>query len=280
MSLMISSLIFIKEREDLEGYSFILVIFFGAIMGSFLAMLVYRLPLGVSLTNPKRSFCPNCKTEIKWYENIPIISYIFLQGSCSTCKEKISTIYPFVEFLTLAVTLLIYYKIGLSIEFFFLLSIFYLLILLSFIDLKYKAVPDYLLILLLCMVVLYLSIFDLESFSLLFIFIGGIVLLEIFVTFYIQNIKSKIYKDDTLKEQKALGEGDIPIVGAIGAVLGLQMGIFALFLAAVLAIIPATINKIIHKDIETPFIPFLSAGFFLVFVFDDIILEVFNRIVS
>lgn len=278
---MISSLIFIKEREDLEGYSFfVLVILFGAIIGSFLNMLIYRLPLEISLINPKRSFCPTCNTQIKWYENIPIISYIFLKGKCSSCCEKISIVYPIVELLTVVVTVLIYNKIGFNSEFLLVSSLFYLLILLSFIDFKYKAVPDYLLILLLCVVLLYLVLFNMQNFQILFIFIGGIVLLEMFVTFYIQNIKSKIYHDESLQEQKALGEGDIPIVGAMGAVLGLQMGIFALFLAAVLAIIPAIVNKVIHKDIETPFIPFLSGGFFLVFIFNDFILEIFTRIVQ
>ncbi len=106
-----------------------------------------------------------------------------------------------------------------------------------------------------------------------FIFAGGIVVLEIFVTFYIQNIKSKILKDDSLKEQKSLGEGDIPIVAIIGGVLGLHLGVIAIFLSAIFAIIPSLINLIIKKDIETPFIPFLSLGFIVVFLYDNLFLD-------
>ena len=84
---------------------------------------------------------------------------------------------------------------------------------------------------------------------------------------YIQNIKYKLTKDETLRTQKALGEGDIPIVAVIGAVLGLQAGFIAIFLGALFAIIPSIYNLIFKKDIETPFIPYLSLGFFAEYIF-------------
>ena len=98
------------------------------------------------------------------------------------------------------------------------------------------------------------------------IFTGGFVLLEIFITFYIQNIKAKILKDETLKTQKAMGEGDIPIIAILGGILGIELGLIAIFLSAILAIIPSLINSIIKKEIETPFIPFLAIALFLVFI--------------
>ena len=96
-------------------------------------------------------------------------------------------------------------------------------------------------------------------------FIGGIVIIEFFVTFYIQNIKSYMQNDNSLKEQKALGEGDIPIVALIGATMGLNLGIFTIFLSAILAIIPSMINTILKKEIETPFIPYLSLALFITY---------------
>jgi leader peptidase (prepilin peptidase)/N-methyltransferase len=225
-------------------------------------MLIYRLPLDISLINPKRSICVDCKTQIKWYENIPLLSYIFLKGRCSNCKNKISIIYPIVESITAVVTLLLFMKIGLNLDFFLYLILFYLLIILSFIDFEFKAVPDYLLIFAL-ITAFFIDNFDFKS---MLIFTGGFVLLEIFITFYIQNIKAKILKDETLKTQKAMGEGDIPIIAILGGILGIELGLIAIFLSAILAIIPSLINSIIKKEIETPFIPFLAIALFLVFI--------------
>ena len=259
---MIYCQILIKEKEDLVAFSVFLI---GLIVGSFLGMLIHRIPLGISLINPKRSACMECKEEIKWYHNIPIISYIFLKGRCSNCKTKISTVYPLVELLTAIVTLLLFLKLGLNSNFITTALLFYTLIALSFIDLKYKAVPDYLLIL-----ALLFSLFS-SGYSLLatLAFAGGFALLELFVTFYIQNIKSRITKDEALKEQRAMGEGDIPIAGVIGGLLGIKLGLVAIFAGAIFAIIPSIYNLITKKDIETAFIPFLSLGLFVVFLFQD-----------
>ncbi len=253
-----------------------LIFILGLIFGSFLNMLIYRLPLSISLINPKRSICTSCKYQIKWYENIPLLSYIFLKAKCSNCKEHIAITYPIVELLTVVVTLLLFYKLELNINFLITTTLFYTFIVLSFIDLKYKAVPDYLLI-----IALILAFFTF-SFSLqdAFIFAGAFVLLELFVTFYIQNIKSKLVSDDTLKEQRAMGEGDIPIIAIIGGILGIKLGIFAIFLSSVLAIIPAVLNNIIKKDIETPFIPFLSLGLFIVFLSNDYFLQLLEGIIK
>jgi len=249
----------------LEGYSIIVIAIIGLVFGSFLAMLVYRLPLEISLFTPKRSVTPCCKNTIKWYENIPLFSYIALKGKCSNCKSKISLYYPIIEVMTLVITLGLYIKFHLSFEFLLLTILFYTLLVLSFIDLRYKAVPDYLLVFAMLVLIIYILIYKQTAFFDLILFIGGIVLIEFFLTFYIQNIKAKILKDKSLKEQKSLGEGDIPIVGIIGALLGVQLGMFAIFLAAILAIIPSLLNRIIKKDIETPFIPYLSLGLCIVF---------------
>jgi leader peptidase (prepilin peptidase)/N-methyltransferase len=260
-----------KEREDLAEFNIFL---FGLIFGSFLNMLIYRLPLEISLINPKRSICTNCNIQIKWYENLPVISYIILKGKCSFCKEKISLIYPIVELLTGIITLLLFLKLGLNVDFIITTLLFYVLIILSFIDFKYKAVPDYLLIIAL---LISFSIIDF-SFQNMLLFAGGFVLLNFFITFYIQNIKSKITKNEDLKYQEALGEGDIPIVAIIGGFLGLKLGMIAIFISAILALFPALYSSIVKKDIETPFIPFLVLGLLIVFIWEKEILSIIERI--
>lgn len=71
----------------------------GCFIGSFLNVVIWRVPNGISLVNPKRSFCPNCKSPIRWHDNIPLISYLVLHGKCRDCQEPISGRYPLVELL-------------------------------------------------------------------------------------------------------------------------------------------------------------------------------------
>lgn len=239
---------------------YIIIFIIGLIFGSFLNVLIYRLPLDISLFKPLGSTCTHCKHRIKWHENIPILSYLLLKGKCSNCSKPISMIYPFVELLTALVTLLLYMNDWLNWELIVTISLFYTLIVLSFIDLKYKAVPDYLLII---AVILTFIVGDLMD---ILIFAGGFALLELIVTFYIQNVKAKITKNKDLETQSALGEGDIPIAGVIGGLLGLHLGISAIFLAALLALSLSIYNLLFKKEIETPFIPFLSLGLFITFI--------------
>ncbi|MEA3314928.1 MAG: prepilin peptidase [Campylobacterota bacterium] len=253
-----------------------IVFIFGAIIGSFLNMLIYRLPLKLSLINPKRSICPSCNSNIKWYENIPIVSYILLKGQCSNCDSKISIFYPIVEVVTAVITYLLYLKYSIGYDFFIFVSLFYILIVLSFIDFRYKAVPDYLLILSL-IVVFFVSDFN---FSTALMFAGGFVLLELFLTYYIQNIKSKITKDESLKEQRAMGEGDIPIIAIIGGVLDVKLALIAIFLSAVFAMLPALFNIYIKKDIETPFIPYLTLSLFVVLIYNEYLINILNSMVN
>ena len=232
----------------------------GLIFGSFLNMLIHRLPLGVSLFNPIGSECPHCHHQIKWFENIPVISYLFLKGKCSNCSGQISIVYPIVELITGAVTVLLYQHQWFDVDLILTIVLFYTLIVLSFIDFKYKAVPDYLLIIVL---LLTLIVGDWKN---TLIFMGGFVLLELILTFYIQTIKAKITKNKDLENQRALGEGDMPIAGAIGGLLGVHLGISAIFLATILALIPAIYGLIVKKEIETPFIPFLSLGLLITLI--------------
>ena len=236
---------------------YLIILLLGLVFGSFLNVLIHRLPLSISLVNPVGSACPHCNNGIKWYENIPVFSYLALKGRCSNCSESISIIYPIVEIITALVTLTIYLNFMLNWELIAIIALFYTLIVLSFIDLKYRAVPDYLLII---AVILAIVVGDIIS---VLIFTGGLLLLELIITFYIQNIKAKITGNKELETQRALGEGDMPIAGVIGGLLGIQLGVSAIFLAALLALLPAIYNLFSKKEIETAFIPFLSLGLFI-----------------
>ena len=158
-------------------------------------------------------------------------------------------------------------------EFSILQSVFFALfainlLVLSFYDLKYKAVPDYLLLIAFITSFFVTKLDFIEALRNAFICAGAAVLLNFLVTFYIQNIKSRILKDETLKEQVALGEGDIPIIAMIAVILGTTGGIFAIFLGAFFAIIPSIYSNILKKDIQTPFIPYLVLGFLTEYFFN------------
>ena len=238
----------------------VIVFLIGMVFGSFLNVLIYRLPLGTSLIKPIGSVCPHCSYQIKWYENIPILSYLFLKGKCSNCKESIAITYPIVEIITATVTLMLYSNFWVGLDMVLTICLFYTLIVLSFIDLKYRAVPDYLLILAVILAIL------VGDFINILLFTGGFVLIELAITFYIQNIKARITQNKELENQRALGEGDMPIVGVIGGLLGIQLGISAIFLAALLALLPAIYNLYSKKEIETAFIPFLSLGLLITLI--------------
>ncbi|MBQ6224639.1 MAG: prepilin peptidase [Campylobacter sp.] len=122
-------------------FMFVLFFVFGAVVGSFLNVCIYRIPAKISIVWPP-SHCPKCNNKIKWYDNIPILSYLILGAKCRNCKEKISPQYPAVEFLTAALTTLFFCNFGLTAWTFCALFCLYILIIVSFIDLKTFTIPD------------------------------------------------------------------------------------------------------------------------------------------
>ena len=141
------------------------------------------------------------------------------------------------------------------------------LLVLSFYDLKYKAVPDYLLLIAFITSFFVTKLDFIEALRNAFICAGAAVLLNFLVTFYIQNIKARILKDETLRTQTALGEGDIPIIATLGIILGLDSTLIAILLSAIIAIIQSIYLKFVKKENEIPFIPSLVFGFFIEYFF-------------
>lgn len=114
---------------------------FGAAIGSFLNVVIYRLPLGLSVNEPKRSFCPHCKTPIAWYHNVPIVGWLWLRGRCAHCRAPISPRYPLVELLTGALFLAVWLRTDwlLAIPYWVFVS---LLVAATFIDFDHFIIPD------------------------------------------------------------------------------------------------------------------------------------------
>ena len=113
----------------------------GLIFGSFLNVCIYRIPIKISIITP-RSFCPHCKEQITWWQNIPLLSFIILRGKCHYCHRKISWRYPLVELLTGIISMILFLEFGLTHILIFYLLLFYTLIAISFIDISHQVIPN------------------------------------------------------------------------------------------------------------------------------------------
>ncbi len=228
-----------------------IITLFGLLFGSFLNVLILRIPQDKSVVFPA-SHCPKCNNNLKWWHNIPLLSWLFLGGKCAFCKEKISFQYPLIELTSAILFLLAYLRTADIVHAVVVGLVFALLLGLSLIDFRYKAVPDSL-----NLAALSLAIFSssmiLTNFSNALLFAGGFSLLRFYVSFIIKK--------------EALGEADIMIAATIGAMVGIKMGLFTIFLSAIIAL-PVFIY-IKEKDYEVPFIPFLALALFLVYMFND-----------
>jgi len=221
----------------------------GLIFGSFLNVIILRVPASQNIAYPA-SHCVKCNTPLKFYHNIPLFSWIFLRGKCAFCNQKISVQYPLVEFFSGIIFVICYFKED-SLYLVILSSfIFLLLLALSIIDLRYKAVPDILSLPALFLVLIHPDFFlRLEN---ALIFAGGFALLRFIVSFIIKR--------------EAMGEADIIIAAIIGGMLGVKNGLIAIYIAAILSLLAfAAVRK---KGFELPFIPFLALGLFIVYMFD------------
>ena len=220
----------------------------GAAIGSFLNVVIYRIPGGESIVFPS-SRCQNCHTPLKWYHNIPLFSWTFLGGKCAFCKAPISKQYPFVELITGLILVMLFLKLGLVWYLPFVFASFAALFALLMIDFKYFAVPDSVNFFALAMALIQPD----------FITAGinaGIAALALFL---LGLGVSFIFK------KEAMGSADVIVAGTMAALLGFPNFFVALFLSAILAIVPS----LLAKDTMVPFVPFLALATFIVYLFDS-----------
>ncbi len=231
----------------------IYVLVCGLCIGSFLNVCIYRLPHSKSIIRP-RSSCPECNTLIKFYDNIPVLSYLWLKGRCRYCKVRISLRYPLIELITGLCAFSTYMKFGLTFEgviyFIFIAS----LITISFIDIDHQIIPD--VISLPGIIICFFASFALPTIrftdSLLGILIGGGSLLVI------------AWAYETIRKRPGMGGGDIKLLAMIGALIGWQGVFFTIYIASAVGTV-AGIGTMLYskkKDFKLaiPFGPFLSMG--------------------
>ena len=232
------------------------VFILGAAIGSFLNVVIIRTPRDESVSFPA-SHCMSCNTPLRAWHNIPILSWLFLRGKCSFCGAKISMQYPLVELLSGLIFVFSAIKLGLTIQSFGVALTFDLLLALSVIDFRYKMVPDSI-----NLSALTIAIFSATSFGQLgynftnaLLFAGGFTLLRFYLSYAIKK--------------EAMGEADIMIAATMGALLGVKLGLVAIFVGAVIALPALLLTQGESEDSkQLPFIPFLAMGCWLVLMFD------------
>jgi len=247
----------------------IAIILFGLIWGSFLNVVIYRLPRRKNLSFPP-SHCPQCSRPIKVYDNIPVLSYLLLGGRCRQCRVRIPITYFLVEFLTPLSLILLHFRYGLSLHFFASCVFTSALIVLAFIDFYHQILPDAVTLPTLALALGYaffrpdLSILQ----ALLGAGIGAGFLLLVYGVYYL------------LRKKEGMGLGDVTMMLMIGAFLGWKQAFFTLILASFVGALAGVLFILFRKkDLQyaLPFGTFLAPGAYIALLWGQTIIEAYLK---
>jgi leader peptidase (prepilin peptidase)/N-methyltransferase len=262
----------------------IIAFILGLLIGSFLNVVIIRIPNDESVVFGA-SHCTNCGHKLQPWHNIPLLSWILLRGKCAYCKSPISIQYPIVELVSGLIFLAIASKYDLSFASFFIAMSFLMLLALSVIDFKYKMVPDSLNLL-----AIFFAVFGawnvdgvVHNFQNALLFTGGFTLLRFALSYYLTSsvfragLKTKTSWNkhyDRTPFIEAMGEGDIMVAATMGALLGIKLGLVAIFLSALLAL-PVMLLLLGRpaEEQRVPYVPFLAIATFIVFLYDSQIMD-------
>ncbi|HWR57269.1 MAG TPA: prepilin peptidase [Thermodesulfovibrionales bacterium] len=234
---------------------FIFVLLFGAIVGSFLNVCIYRLPKGLSVVFPL-SHCPSCSTPIKPYDNIPIISYLLLGGKCRHCREKISPRYLFVEVLNSLMYILVIWRFGFGWHTPVFFAFCSAMIVITFIDLDVQIIPDAITLPGICIGLIAGSLIlpnPFERSSLLGFRDASIGMVSGGGLFYLIAVLSR----------GGMGGGDIKMMAMIGAFAGWKSVLLTTFAGSLVGSIVGIVLMVFTgkgRKTKIPFGPFLALG--------------------
>ena len=285
MHILLASFEALTGLPEFIAYIFVFVI--GAAVGSFLNVVIHRIPREESIVLPN-SACPKCKAAIKPYDNIPILSWLILGGKCRNCKEPIAWRYPAVEFLTAVVFVATYWQLGMTVLLPVGLIFVSAMIALIFIDAEHMILPNVitypLLVFALVVRIIYPILFDGSSFSDTAYY--PITLLQgypLWVTSLAAGLLGALVCGGSLwlvgevwkrlRGVDAMGLGDVKMMLGVGALLGWRLGILTIFIGAfagaLIGIVLVTRQK--DKDLQTqiPFGIFLGIGSIVALLFGD-----------
>ncbi|MBU5214517.1 A24 family peptidase [Heyndrickxia oleronia] len=242
--------------------SLMIVYFFilGLVFGSFFNVIGLRVPVNQSIFFP-RSHCPSCKHQLRWFELIPLLSFLLLNGKCKQCKSKLSVLYPITEILTGALFAYSYMKIGWDIDLLFVLLFISLMIIITVTDIIYMLIPDRIL-LFFCSVFIFLRIFYPTNPWWDFI-VGAIIGFSLLLFIAIIS-------------KGAMGGGDVKLFFVIGLILGTKLSLLTFILATILGAIYGIFIIIVGKYKKRkpiPFGPFISLASIISLFYGNVIIS-------
>lgn len=228
-----------------------IIFIFGMCMGSFVNVYIYRLPASKSIIDPLRSICPDCGSTIRFYDNIPVLSYLLLKRRCRHCNKSISFRYPLVEIMSGAFALCTFLKFGPTLEALVYFAFIIALLAITFIDINHKIIPD--IITIPGIPAGFLASFVLTSItykeSLLGMLVGGGSLLLVGWVYYL------------IKKAEGMGGGDIKLMAMIGTIVGWKGILFTIFFSSLIGTLAGIAIMLRTKNgmkVAVPFGPFLS----------------------
>ena len=234
----------------MELYFTIMTFVFGTIFGSFYNVVGDRLPEGKSIVKP-RSHCPKCGHVLKWYELIPVLSYLFQLGKCKSCKSHIPIIHPMFEIFCGIMFMLTYKVFGFTPEALIAITFISVLLILIISDINYYIIPDEILIVGIVLLIIQK-----------FVFMGLEVTFDSLLngtTAFVIMLLLKLMGDFIFKKE-SMGGGDIKLMFLFGFVIGWDMSLLSIFLGSLIGF-PISIGILLLKKTNIiPFGPFLSFG--------------------
>ncbi len=254
----------------MEKLYLIIFFIFGSIMGSFYYVVATRLSKELSIIKPA-SHCEKCNHKLKWYELIPIISYIIQGGKCRECKTKLPLSYILIEICTGLLFAVCYHVFGFTLNLIIAIIFVSSLIIIIISDIEYMIILDEVLI----FAILGIIIVDIFSIGLYDTSIRILYGMGAFVTMLL--IKKA---GDVMFKQESLGGGDIKLMFLIGLVIGYPMAVCNIFLATFIAFPIALFLLVSKKDNIIPFGPFLSMGAIILYIWGLTFADVINFIIN
>jgi len=242
----------------------------GLIIGSFLNVAIHRVPTKTMFKN-NRSECPNCHSQLKWYHNIPLLSYLFLAGKCSFCKKKISFRYPLVELLNSIFYGLLFWKFSFTTEFAVFALIISSLIVIFFIDLDHQIIPD---VITLPGIIVGLAVS---------MFPDGIGIINALIGFLVGGgaLYLVAILGDFLFKKDSMGGGDIKMAAMLGAFLGWQKVLLIFMLSSVIGLVISiaimTVSEKLRKERLIPFGPFIAIAAVIAISYGDQIIYFYQQ---
>lgn len=248
----------------------ILIVLLSLAWGSFLNVVIYRLPRNMSLNYPP-STCPGCGRRIRVVDNIPVLSFLILKGKCRACEAKIPVSYFLVEILTPLAILVLYFKYGLSPMFFASAVFTSAMIVLAVIDFYHQILPDEITLPGLVLALIFTGFrtdLSLRQ-ALVAALIGAGFLLAVYGTYWL------------VRRKEGLGMGDVTLMLFIGAFVGFRLTVLTLITASLAgAIIGVIILSVQKKDLQhaLPFGSFLAPAAYAALVWGDPIVTAYLRL--